>query len=88
MADVIQSRLFSRSLHVAPHLMVLTVKQLAKENAELSEEVQQLRAAVNVYRELAERKGPAVEKGSSLGRVRTGGNKRNGACRNCVVMLP
>jgi hypothetical protein len=67
--------------------MLLTVKQLSRENAELSEEVQQLRAAVNVYRELAKRKRPAGEKGSSWGSVKTGGNKRNGACRNCVVVM-
>lgn len=87
MGDVIQSRLSNRSLHVAPRLMLLTVKQLSRENAELSEEVQQLRAAVNVYRELAKRKGPAEEKGSSWGRVKTGGSKRNGACQNCFVVL-
>jgi hypothetical protein len=68
--------------------MLLTVKQLAKENAELSEEVQQLRAAVNVYRELAKRKAPSAERGSSLGRAKTGRSKPNGACRNCFVLLP
>jgi hypothetical protein len=88
MGNIIESRLVSRSLHVAPHLMLLTVKQLTRENAELSEEVQQLRAAVNVYRELARTKGPARERGSSWGRVKTGGRKRNGACQNCVVVLP
>ncbi len=52
--------------------MAQAVKQLSKENAELFEEVKQLRAAVNVYRELATRKGPAWENGPSLGRLRTG----------------
>jgi len=55
-----QTRDHDRELQVSPHLMLLTVKQLAKENAELFEEVRQLRAAVNVYRELAMRKDPAV----------------------------
>ena len=54
--------------------MLLTVRQLAQENAELCEEVKQLRAAVNVYRELAMRKGLAEETGSSLGRVKAGRN--------------
>jgi len=57
----------NRELQVAPHLMLLTVKQLAKENAELFEEVRQLRAAVNVYRELAMRKEPAVKSGFVFG---------------------
>ncbi|MGO9227964.1 MAG: hypothetical protein ACLQKA_01965 [Bryobacteraceae bacterium] len=59
-------------LHVSRRLMAQAVKQLSKENAELFEEVKQLRAAVNVYRELATRKGPAWENGPSLGRLRTG----------------
>lgn len=52
---------FPRWLEVSPDLMLLTVRQLAKDNAELFEEVKQLRAAVNVYRELAKRKGPVEE---------------------------
>ena len=47
-----------QGVQISPHLMLLTVRQLAKENAELCEEVKQLRAAVNVYRELAMTKGP------------------------------
>lgn len=88
MGDVIQSRLSSRSLHVAPRLMLLTVKQLSRENAELCEEVQQLRAAVNVYRELARTKGPAREKSASWGRASTGASQRNGICRQCGVAHP
>jgi hypothetical protein len=49
--------------------MLLTVRQLTRENAELFEEVKQLRAAVNVYRELAMRKGPLESKGSVFGQV-------------------
>jgi hypothetical protein len=60
-----------RGFQVSPDLMLLTVRQLAKDNAELFEEVKQLRAAVNVYRELAMRKGPIEETGSSIGGART-----------------
>ena len=58
-----------QGVQISPHLMLLTVRQLAKENAELCEEVKQLRAAVNVYRELAMRKGPLESKGSVFGQV-------------------
>ncbi len=47
---------FPRGLRISPELMLRTVRQLAKDNAELSEEVKQLRAAVEVYRELAKMK--------------------------------
>jgi len=43
------------ALRVSPDLMLLTVRRLVKDNAELQEEVMQLRAAVNIYRELAQR---------------------------------
>jgi hypothetical protein len=65
--------------------MLLTVKQLTKENAELFEEVKQLRAAVNVYRELATRKGPAWENGSSVGRLRTGRTRLDEPCGSRVT---
>jgi hypothetical protein len=51
----------------------------------LSEEVKQLRAAVNVYRELAMRKGLAKEKGSSLSTMRTARNKLADPCRSIVA---
>jgi hypothetical protein len=62
-----QTRDHDREFQVSPHLMLLTVKQLAKENAELFEEVRQLRAAVNVYRELAMRKDPVLQSGFVFG---------------------
>jgi hypothetical protein len=62
-----QTRQFPPLVQISPHLMLVTVRQLAKENAELFEEVKQLRAAVNVYRELAMRKGPVVGKGLDFG---------------------
>jgi hypothetical protein len=65
--------------------MVLTVQQLSRENAELFEEVRQLRAAVNVYRELAASKGPAREKGLSVGKVRAGRLKLQASCRFCIL---
>ena len=68
-------REFPRGLQVSPDLMMLTVRQLVKDNAELYEEVKQLRAAVNVYRELAQRKGPLDEKHSALGRARAAKGK-------------
>ena len=80
--DITQSRPFSRGLHVSPHLMLLTVRQLAKENADLCEEVKQLRAAVNVYRELAMRKSLVEEKGSSLGTMRAARNKSDDPCQS------
>jgi len=55
-----QSRQNVRDFRVSPQLMMMTVRQLVKENAALFEEVKQLRAAVNVYRELAMRSSPAV----------------------------
>ncbi|MGB7758665.1 MAG: hypothetical protein WBL61_02490 [Bryobacteraceae bacterium] len=58
---------FPREVQISPHLMLLTVRKLTKENAELFEEVKQLRAAVNVYRELAMRKGPMEGKGLVFG---------------------
>jgi hypothetical protein len=76
---------FPRGLQVSPDLMLLTVRQLAKENAELSEEVKQLGAAVNVYRELAMRKGLVEEKGSSLGTMRAARNKSENPRRNSVA---
>jgi hypothetical protein len=72
-------------LHVAPHLMVLTVQQLSRENAELFEEVRQLRAAVNVYRELATSNGPGRKRGLSVGKVRAGRGKLQQSCRFCVL---
>ncbi len=72
-----------RGVQISPHLMLLTVRQLAKENAELCEEVKQLRAAVNVYRELAMRKASAEEKGSSLGSMR--GTRPDDPRRNRVA---
>jgi len=74
-----------RGVRISPHLMLLTVRQLAREDAELSEEVKQLRAAVNVYRELAMRKGLAKEKGSSLSTMRTARNKLADPCRSIVA---
>lgn len=62
-----QSRPFAPGVQISPDLMLVTVRQLTKENAELFEEVKQLRAAVNVYRELAMRKTPVAEKGVVLG---------------------
>ncbi len=50
--------------------MLLTARQLARDNAALCEEVKQLKAAVNVYRELAMMKGPVEREGSSLVKVR------------------
>jgi hypothetical protein len=44
---------FSRGLQISPSLTLLTVRRLSRDNAELVEEVKQLRAAVNIYRELA-----------------------------------
>jgi hypothetical protein len=38
--------------------MLLTLKRLARENAELYEETKQLQAAIKVYRELARKKIP------------------------------
>jgi hypothetical protein len=38
-----------------PHLLLLVVARLIKDNARLREEGKQLRAAINVYRELANR---------------------------------
>ena len=72
-------------LHVAPHLMVLTVRQLSRENAELFEEVRQLRAAVNVYRELAASRTPAREKGLSAGKVGTVRSKLEKSCRFAIL---
>jgi hypothetical protein len=78
-----------QELHVAPRLMLMTVKQLTRENAELFEEVKQLRAAVNVYRELAMRKGPAAESGSCLGSVKTGRDEMEEPCQHCIAeVLP
>jgi len=74
-----------RGVQISPHLMLLTVRQLAKENAELCEEVKQLRAAVNVYRELAMTKGPVEEKSSSLGRVRATRSEPDVSCRSSVA---
>ena len=74
-----------RGVRISPNLMLLTVRQLARENAELLEEVKQLRAAVNVYRELAMRKGLAKEKGSSLSTMRTARNKLADPCRSIVA---
>jgi hypothetical protein len=65
--------------------MLLTVRQLARENAELSEEVKQLRAAVSVYRELAMRKGLVEEKGSSLGTMKPAKNRPDDPCRSNVA---
>lgn len=77
---------FPRGFQVSPDLMLLTVRQLAKDNAELFEEVKQLRAAVNVYRELAKRKGPAQEKGSPLGGgTRTAKSKLHDSRRSNVA---
>jgi len=42
-----------KPVHISPSLLLHTFRELAKKNAELVEEVKQLRAAVNVYRELA-----------------------------------
>jgi hypothetical protein len=39
-------------------LIVLSIKHLGRKNAKLLEEAKQLRAAVNIFRELAMRKGP------------------------------
>jgi len=76
---------FPRGFQVSPDLMLLTVRQLAKDNAELFEEVKQLRAAVNVYRELAKRKGPAEEKGSPLVGRRTAKSKLHDSRRSNVA---
>jgi len=78
-------REFPRGLQVSPDLMMLTVRQLVKDNAELFEEVKQLRAAVNVYRELAKRKGPVEEKSSALGRTRAGKGKLHDSRRRNVA---
>ncbi|MFZ0937501.1 MAG: hypothetical protein WB579_01335 [Bryobacteraceae bacterium] len=61
---------FPRGLRISPDLMLLTARQLAKDNAALCEEVKQLKAAVNVYRELATMKRPVEREGSFLGKVR------------------
>ncbi|MGA2039637.1 MAG: hypothetical protein ABSH42_10205 [Bryobacteraceae bacterium] len=74
-----------RGVKISPHLMLLTVRQLARENAELFEEVKQLRAAVNVYRELATRKGLVKEKVSSLGAIRPARNRPNDHYRSNVA---
>jgi hypothetical protein len=76
---------FPRGVQVSPDLMLLTVRQLVKDNAELFEEVKQLRAAVNVYRELAKRKGPVEEKGSSVGRVRAARNRLQDSRQSSVA---
>jgi len=76
---------YTRGVQIAPHLMLLTVRQLTKENAELCEEVKQLRAAVNVYRELATRKDLVPEKQSSLGTMRSARNKPGDPCRSSVA---
>jgi hypothetical protein len=65
--------------------MLLTVQRLAKENAELFEEVQQLRAAVNVYRELSERKGALAEKRSPLGSVSRIEDELDDPCQSVVA---
>jgi hypothetical protein len=74
-----------RGVQISPHLMLMTVRQLARENAELCEEVKQLRAAVNVYRELAMRKGLVEEKGSSLGAMKTARNRPDDSRRSSVA---
>jgi len=74
-----------RGVRISPHLMLLTVRQLARENAELLEEVKQLRAAVSVYRELAMRKGLVEEKVSSLGAMRPARNRPDGPFRSNVA---
>lgn len=61
---------FPRGLQISPALLLLTARRLAKDNAALSEQVKQLQAAVNVYRELAVMKLPAEQEGSSLSRVK------------------
>ena len=80
-----QTHDFPRAVRIPPRLMLLTVRQLTRENAELFEEVKQLRAAVNVYRELAMRKGLAKEKGSSLSPMRTARNKLADPFRSIVA---
>lgn len=74
-----------RVVQIAPHLMLLTVKQLTKENAELCEEVKQLRAAVNVYRELANRNGLVEQKRSPSAAMRAHRQKPNTPCRSNVA---
>lgn len=76
-----------QELHVAPHLMLMTVKQLTRENAELFEEIKQLRAAVNVYRELAMRKGPVAESCSCLGSVKIGRGELESPCQHCIAQV-
>jgi len=49
------ARDFPQELRVSPNLMLLTAARLVEDNAKLLEEVKQLRAAINVYREFANR---------------------------------
>jgi len=42
-------------LRKSPDLVLATIDRLTREKAELLEEVRQLRAAVEIYREIAER---------------------------------
>jgi len=72
-------------VQVSPDLMLLTLRQLVKDNAELFEEVKQLRAAVNVYRELAMRKGPVDEKVASVDAARIARHKPRDSCRSNVA---
>jgi hypothetical protein len=76
-----------RLVQSSPELMLLTVKQLAKENAELCEEVKQLRAAVNVYRELAMWKSltRSRDQGSSLGKVRAARDEPTDPCQSTTA---
>lgn len=74
-----------QGLQVAPDLMLLTARQFVKENAELLEEVNQLRAAVNVYRELSESSGLSEEKRASSVSVRAARNKVPDSRRRSVA---
>ncbi|HEY9142078.1 MAG TPA: hypothetical protein VIN93_14370 [Bryobacteraceae bacterium] len=65
--------------------MLLTARQLARDNAALCEEVKQLKAAVNVYRELAMMRCRAEHEGSFLGKVRIVRSKADDIRRSSVA---
>lgn len=48
------------NLKISDELLEQTVRFLTNQNAELQEEVHQLQAAVNIYRELAARGGQPI----------------------------